>query len=117
MYAAAIRTGTTLVALPARQEDLDRHAIAGADVPSSRGHRSDLFDDADGFVSGNERVPREQLASELLVVGPAEPAGFDTQERVVVADLRPRELANGKRSRCFQDGRADHGTIVPAWCA
>ena len=101
-------------ALAARQEHLDRDAIAGLHTPTRGRARADLLDDADRLVTGHERVAREQLAGELLVVGAAQAARLDAQERVVVADLGTRECTLGQPARCLQHQRARGGGAAQA---
>jgi len=64
-----------------------------------------------------ERVSRVQLAGELFVVGAAQPARFDPQHAVVVADLGQVELARHQRPGRFEyksgRGRSNHGRILP----
>jgi hypothetical protein len=101
--APLVRPGAARFALAARQEHLDGDAISFVDTPARRGGSSDAIDDADGFVSGDEGVGRRQNSGVLLVVRPAEAAGFETEERVVVADVRDLELALDQTSRGFED--------------
>ena len=76
----------------ARQEHFDCDPIPPADTPPFCSTRPDLLDDTDRLVAGNERVTREQLAGELLVIGTAEAASLDAQQPVVVADRGQRNL-------------------------
>jgi len=105
-YAPLIRAGPARITVSARQEHLDRDAITFAHTPTSRGPPSDLFDDTDGLVAGNERETRKELAGELLMVCAAQTARFHAQQPIVVTNLRQREVASREPARCDENQRA-----------
>src|SRR5207237_9194114 len=74
------------------------HPIALAHAPARRRVSADLFNDAQRLVPGDHRIRRVVLVRRLrtfvlLVVAAADTARLDTQQRIVGADRRPRELA------------------------
>ena len=71
----------------ARLEHLDRDPVASSDAPTPSRSWTDLFEYAHGFVTGHELESAVELAGVLLVIGAAQPAGLDPQQRVVGADL------------------------------
>jgi hypothetical protein len=64
-----------------------RDPVALADTPSLRGRGADAFDPADGLVPRDDAALPRQGARVELVVGPAQAAGLDPQQPVVVAHL------------------------------
>ena len=66
---------------------------------------ADGGDNAHRLVPGNERVARVQLARVLLVIGAAETACLDSQQRIVSTDRGDRELALGQCARRVEDER------------
>jgi hypothetical protein len=92
------------VAIHAGQEHCDRDSVTGAHTPALRGRGADFFDDANRLVARDERVTGEQVPGVLLVISTAEPACFDREQGVVVADLGPRKLAE-----CQAPGRLQYG--------
>ena len=96
---------------PARLEYLDSRAIAGDYAPALRRPRSDGLDRAHRLVTGNEGEPARQLAGVLLVVGPAQPAGFHPHDRIVVADHRDRKLPDNEAARALQYQRPRHRAV------
>ena len=100
---------------PARQASHSRHdrntstaTRCPSTRPSAQPPRADLLDHADGLVTGDESVPRMELAAVLLVVGAAQPAGLDPEQRVVVADLSGEAALALEGSRCCEH----HGSGV-----
>jgi hypothetical protein len=104
--APLVRAGTAGATGSARQEHLDRHPVAGPDAPSSGRATADLFEDADGLVTGHERIAREEITGELLVIRATQPTSFDAEDAVVVTDLRDRNLTRNQLPRFLQDERA-----------
>jgi acyl-CoA thioesterase-2 len=72
-------------------EDLHRHALALGHTPTRGCVRADLVDDPDRLVARHEREAAVELTGVLLVVGAAEAARLDAQQRVVDTDARPRK--------------------------
>ena len=102
-----VLAGPAQVALHARQEHGDRDAIPGAHSPTLRGARSDLLDDANRLVTGDEGEPGKQVARELLVIGSAQTARLDPQQSVVVTHCRACELPHRQAPRRFQNCGSD----------
>ena len=88
--AASVVTGRALVAGPAGEEHLYRHAVAGGDPPSFGRGRADLLNDSDRLVAWDEGEAGCELSRVLLVVGPAKAARFDPQDAIALADLGQR---------------------------
>src|SRR5262245_55363442 len=101
--AAALGTGAGLpasagLAASAAVAGADGHPVALGDGPALAGMGADLLDDTERFVPGDHRVRRVVLvlglgALVLLVVAAADSAGLETEQGVVGADGRPRELS------------------------
>ncbi len=105
------------LALPARLEHLDRDAVAFADAPPPCRPRSDPLEHTDGLVAGDEREPAEQHARVLLVVRPAQTTRLDAQERVVITDVRQREVSFDQLARALEHQRAGHALTPRTWRA
>ena len=105
--AAAVLTSPARVAGAAREKHLDGHAVAEPDAPPFGRRIADGLDPAHGLVAGDEAEARRDRPGEQLVVGAAEPARFDPQQSVVVADLGPRELSAHERARLLEDEGLD----------
>jgi hypothetical protein len=103
--APLVRTRTARVALAAREEHLDRDAIAFADIPAARCVGADALDHADGLMPRDEgpAASARQVARVLLVIGPAQTARFDTEQRVVGGDVRQGELPKDEMPRALED--------------
>ena len=62
-------------------------------------------------MAGNKGKPAGELARVLLMVGPAQPAGSDPHQRVVVADAGIGKLPNDQVARRLQDQRPRHRAV------
>jgi hypothetical protein len=89
-------------AIATRLKHLDRDPVPGRYTPAPRGGRPDRLDDPDRLVTGDQRKPAGKLAGVLLVVGPAQPAGFHPQQRVVLAQNGNGDLPEHQPARRFQ---------------
>ncbi len=65
---------------------------------------SGLLDDTDHLVTGDELERSLEMPGVLLVVGPTEPTGLDSEESVLLADLGQRNLAPFQPTRLAQHG-------------
>src|ERR1700677_4357073 len=77
---------------------LDGDAIARLKSPTARRFSTNLFDNSDGFVSGNHRQTQQavELAVVLINVAAADAAGFDPHQGVIGANARQLELLHRK---------------------
>jgi hypothetical protein len=57
-------------------------------------------------VTGHERVAREEIAGELLVIRPTQTAGLDPEDAVVVAGLGDGHLTRNQLPGFLQDERS-----------
>ena len=74
------------IALAARLEHLQGHAVTALHAPALRGTVAELLHDPDGLVAWDEGPAGVELAGVLLVVGAAQPARLDAEEPVVGPD-------------------------------
>src|SRR6266545_2275719 len=93
----------------AGDERLDADAVALLDAPAAGGLVPDLGDPADGLVAGDDGEADGQHALVLLVVGAADAAGLDLEQRVVGADLGQGELTELEGARGGLDDGARGG--------
>ena len=93
------------LAVTAGLEDLDRHPIPRGHPPPLRRPRADRFDDPDRLVAGDERESAREFAGVLLVVGSAQPARLNPNQRVVVAECGQRDVVDHEATRPFQHQR------------
>src|SRR6185503_10519957 len=82
-----VASGETRRAVGARNERLDRDAIAHVDAPALGGAVADPLDHAERLVPGDERHAHRQHARVLLGVAAADAAGLDAQEAAVGVDV------------------------------
>src|SRR2546421_4061762 len=118
--AAALGTRARLpaparLALSAAVARAHGHPIALAHAPARARAAADLFDDAQRLVPRDHRIWRVVLVLRLrtfvlFVVAAADAARLDTQQRVVGADRRPRELTRLQRLRLHEHDGADRLT-------
>ena len=95
--AQVIAAGETRTAMATRQHRFDRNAIADVDFPAARRAIADLGDASERLVARYHRHRRAQLAFELLVVGAADAARLDAQDRRIVVDVGDRDVARFER--------------------
>jgi hypothetical protein len=92
-------------------EHLDGHPVAGGHTPTLCRSGADGVDGSDGLVTRNERKPARELAGVLLMVGPAQRAGRNPNQRIVVAEVRERKLPDDQAARRFQHQRPRHRAV------
>jgi hypothetical protein len=93
-------------ALTAGQEDLHGHPVAGRHAPSFGGLRTDLLDDADGLVAGDEGIPRVEKSGVLLMIRTAETAGLDPEDGVIRPDRWQRKGPTDEPKRLLEHERS-----------
>ena len=102
-----VRAGETVGTTAARQERLDRDAIAFTEMPARCGIGTDRVDYADWFVAGDQRIAKIdrafELSAVLLDIGATDATRLDAQQCVVT----PMDV--GKRSSSWRVVRLDCG--------
>lgn len=97
--------GETRVALPARRNCPDEHAIADV-VP---GHaRAELRDDADRLMPDHEPRPDRILPFDNIQVRPADRGRRDPDQRLARPGVRPRDVFHADVARAVEH-RGAHG--------
>ena len=69
---------------------LGHHPVARLQAPAVRVPLADFFDHSNRLVAGNHWVFHQRATGVRLNVRATNPAGLDSQQGVVIAQLRPR---------------------------
>ena len=105
----AVADATTVVACTAgvaratRLEHLDGDPITALHTPALRRPCTDLLDDADHLVTGDEGMAGRDVPRVLLVVCPTQATGLDAHEPVTVVDVGEIEPAQLELARRGED--------------